>query len=80
MQEQKKMEKLYILCGLSNEAGNALRSALAEKAGELGYEAVCVSRYRKEGIRQYISEHPDIAGGDAEQLSICGGRTGRADG
>ena len=32
MQEQKKMEKLYILCGLSNEAGNALRSALAEKA------------------------------------------------
>ncbi len=60
MQEQKKMEKLYILCGLSNEAGNALRSALAEKAGELGYEAVCVSRYRKEGIRQYISEHPEF--------------------
>ena len=60
MQEQKIMEKLYILCGLSNEAGNALRSALAEKAGELGYEAVCVSRYRKEGIRQYISEHPEF--------------------
>lgn len=60
MQEQKKMEKLYILCGLSNEAGSALRSALAEKAGELGYEAVCVSRYRKEGIRQYISEHPEF--------------------
>ena len=60
MQEQKKMEKLYILCGLSNEAGNALRSALAEKAGELGYETVCVSRYRKEGIRQYISEHPEF--------------------
>lgn len=60
MQEQKKMEKLYILCGLSNEAGNALRSALTEKAGELGYETVCVSRYRKEGIRQYISEHPEF--------------------
>ena len=60
MQEQKKMEKLYILCGLSNEAGSALRSALAEKAGELGYETVCVSRYRKEGIRQYISEHPEF--------------------
>ena len=41
MQEQKKMEKLYILCGLSNEAGSALRSALAEKAGELGSETVC---------------------------------------
>lgn len=60
MQEQKKTEKLYILCGLSNEAGNGLRSALAKKAGELGYEAVCVSRYRKEGIRQYISEHPEF--------------------
>ena len=53
-------EKLYILCGLSNEGSEDIRSALIDTAREQGYEAVCVSRYRKEGIRQYISEHQEF--------------------
>lgn len=59
MHEQQK-EKLYILCGLSSGAGGDIRAALIEAAREEGYDAVCVSRYRKEGIRQYISEHPEF--------------------
>ena len=53
-------EKLYILCGLSNEGSEDIRSALVDAARDQGYEAVCVSRYRKEGIRQYISEHQEF--------------------
>lgn len=53
-------EKLYILCGLSNEGSEDIRSALIDAARDQGYEAVCVSRYRKEGIRQYISEHQEF--------------------
>ena len=60
MQGQEKMEKLYILCGLSSEASDDICGALTETACSKGYEAVCVSRYRKEGIRQYISEHPEF--------------------
>lgn len=59
MQEQK-MEKLYILCGLANDAGDEIKTALVEAAKEQGYEAVCVSRYRKEGIRQYVAEHSEF--------------------
>lgn len=59
MQEQK-MKKLYILCGLANDAGDEIKTALAEAAKEQGYEAVCVSRYRKEGIRQYVAEHREF--------------------
>ncbi len=58
MQEQ--MEKLYILCGLSSEASDDICGALQETARGKGYETVCVSRYRKEGIRQYVSEHPEF--------------------
>lgn len=57
---QENIEKLYILCGLSNAASETIRSALVDAAQEHGYEAVCVSRYRKEGIRQYLSEHPEF--------------------
>ena len=53
-------KKLYILCGLAGKGEDDIRNALAEKAEEAGYEAVCVSRYRKEGIRQYIAEHPEF--------------------
>jgi hypothetical protein len=38
MQEQK-MEKLYILCGLANDAGDEIKTALVEAAKEQGYEA-----------------------------------------
>ena len=53
-------EKLYILCGLAGKGEDDIRNALTEKAEEAGYEAVCVSRYRKAGIRQYIAEHPEF--------------------
>ena len=58
MRENRK--KLYILCGLTSKAEEDVKNALIEKAEEAGYEAVCVSRYRKEGIRQYIEEHPEF--------------------
>lgn len=58
MRENRK--KLYILCGLASKAEEDVKNALIEKAEEAGYEAVCVSRYRKEGIRQYIEEHPEF--------------------
>lgn len=54
------MENMYILCGLSNEASDEIRKALTEAAKEKGYNAVCVSRYRKEGIRQFVSEHKEF--------------------
>lgn len=57
---QTNREKMYILCGLAGKGENDIRNALIEKAEKLGYEAVCVSRYRKEGIRQYIAEHPEF--------------------
>lgn len=57
---QENMEKLYILCGLSDLASEDIRSVLVDAAQEQGYEAICVSRYRKEGIRQYLSEHPEF--------------------
>lgn len=57
---QENMKKLYILCGLSNSASEDIRSVLADAAHEQGYEAICVSRYRKEGIRQYLNEHPEF--------------------
>lgn len=57
---QTNREKMYILCGLAGKGENDVRNALIEKAEKLGYEAVCVSRYRKEGIRQYIAEHPEF--------------------
>ena len=53
-------EKLYILCGLAGKGEDDIRNALTEKAEVAGYEAVCVSRYRKAGIRQYIAEHPEF--------------------
>lgn len=60
MHDDNNMENMYILCGLSNEASDEIREALTEAAKEKGYNAVCVSRYRKEGIRQFISEHKEF--------------------
>lgn len=57
---QDKLPTLYILCGLTNEGSEEFKAELSKVARENGYEAVCVSRYRKEGIRQYISEHPEF--------------------
>lgn len=57
---EQKLEKIYILCGLSNEGSDEIKTAIKEAAKEKGYEAICVSRYRKEGICQYISEHKEF--------------------
>ncbi|MDD3361833.1 MAG: hypothetical protein PHW34_09200 [Hespellia sp.] len=60
MQDEMNMKKLYILCGLSSKENEDIRNALNQTAKEYGYETACVSRYRKEGIQQYISEHPEF--------------------
>lgn len=78
---EKSMENMYILCGLSNEASDEIRTALTEAAKEKGYNAVCVSRYRKEAdppVYQRTQGVQDTgsSGGDADQLSIYGGRAG----
>lgn len=57
---QEKTPILYILCGLTNADSEEFKTEIAKVAKENGYEAVCVSRYRKEGIRQYIREHSEF--------------------
>ena len=43
-------EKLYILCGLSNEGSEDIRSALVDAARDQGYEAHI--KYSKSNIQQ----------------------------
>ena len=57
---QEKTPILYILCGLTNADSEEFKTEIANVAKENGYEVVCVSRYRKEGIRQYIREHSEF--------------------
>ena len=57
---QEKAPILYILCGLTNADSEEFKTEIANVAKENGYEVVCVSRYRKEGIRQYIREHSEF--------------------
>ena len=57
---QEKTPILYILCGLTNADSEEFKTEIAKVAKENGYEVVCVSRYRKEGIRQYIREHSEF--------------------
>ena len=57
---QEKAPILYILCGLTNTDSEEFKTELAKVGKENGYEVVCVSRYRKEGIRQYIKEHSEF--------------------
>lgn len=57
---QEKAPILYILCGLANTDSEEFKTELAKVGKEYGYEIVCVSRYRKEGIRQYIKEHSEF--------------------
>jgi len=57
---QEKTPIIYILCGLTNADSEEFKTEIAKVAKENGYEAVCVSRYRKEGIRQYIREHSEF--------------------
>lgn len=60
MSEHGNKGSLHLLCGLSSEEGIDIKTNLISAARHKGYEAVCVSRYRKEGISQYIAEHPEF--------------------
>lgn len=57
---QEKSQILYVLCGLANADSEEFKAELTKVAKDSGYETVCVSRYRKEGIRQYIKEHSEF--------------------
>lgn len=57
---REKVPILYILCGLTNADSEEFKTEITKVAKENGYEVVCVSRYRKEGIRQYIREHSEF--------------------
>ena len=57
---QGKSQVLYVLCGLASKDSEDFKAELQKAAQENGYEIIFVNRYRKEGISQYISEHPEF--------------------
>lgn len=50
---------LKVVCGFSNEKSASIREKLAEAAAKRNLELSFVSRYRKEGVFQYLQEHED---------------------
>lgn len=50
---------LKVVCGFSNEKSASIREKLAEAAAKRNLELSFVSRYRKEGVLQYLQEHED---------------------
>lgn len=59
MDQDMDLDKLNILCGLSAETNNSIQDILISAAKIHGYQAICINRYRKPGIAQYITEHPE---------------------
>lgn len=51
--------QIKVVCGLNNETSILLKERLQEAAYEKGLKLQIVSRYRKEGVYQYVVEHPD---------------------
>lgn len=51
--------QIKVVCGLNNETNILLKERLQEAAAEKGLKLQIVSRYRKEGVYQYVMEHPD---------------------
>lgn len=51
--------QIKVVCGLNNETSILLKERLQEAACEKGLKLQIVSRYRKEGVYQYVVEHPD---------------------
>lgn len=51
--------QIKVVCGLNNETSILLKERLQEAALKKGLKLQIVSRYRKEGVYQYIVEHPD---------------------
>lgn len=50
---------LKIVCGFSNEESASIREKLTEAAAKRDLELSFISRYRKEGVYQYLQEHED---------------------
>lgn len=50
---------IKVVCGLNNETSILLKERLQEAAAEKGLKLQIVSRYRKEGVYQYVTEHPE---------------------
>lgn len=50
---------LRIVCGFSNEESASIREKLTEAAAKRDLELSFISRYRKEGVYQYLQEHED---------------------
>lgn len=50
---------LKVVCGFSNEKSASIREKLEEAAAKKNLELSFVSRYRKEGVLQYLQEHED---------------------
>lgn len=53
------VRQIKVVCGLNNETNILLKERLGEAAAEKGLKLQIVSRYRKEGVYQYVMEHPD---------------------
>ena len=53
------VQNIKVVCGLNNETSIALKERLQEVAAERNLKLQLVSRYRKEGVYQYVMEHPD---------------------
>lgn len=53
------MKELYVLFGLSETSGKRLQRKLEMQAQHAGYVLHGATRYRKEGIKQFIREHPE---------------------
>ncbi len=51
--------QIKVVCGLNNETNILLKERLQEAAERKGAKLRIVSRYRKEGVYQYVVEHPD---------------------
>ena len=53
------MKDLYVLFGLSEINGKNFQRKLEIQAQQSGYVIHSATRYRKEGIKQFIHEHPE---------------------
>ncbi len=51
--------QIKVVCGLNNETNILLKERLQDAAAEKGLKLQIISRYRKEGVYQYVMEHPD---------------------
>lgn len=53
------MKEVHVLFGFSERAGKRLQRKLEAQAQQAGYVMRYATRYRKEGIKQFVHEHPE---------------------